>query len=173
MANVHRGSTTHGGNHQLRALADKAQTACYAFYPNNREASPTSFVQVETVVNELERRLPDVAFRDMKAKDCYVSIEAGAVDLPTFFSKLLLNGAGHKTMSQAINDLGSPRPSLGDKARDMSSFLAKRLILVEVGSRIPQAELKPILELGFKRSADFGMAQHMSPDSGGGTTRIP
>ena len=167
-ANVYRRSKTYGKNHQLRTLADKVQTSYYAFYPRNRVTSPTSIVPVKTIVDEFEGRHPGVALEAMKYSDCYVSTENGAVDLPTFFAKLMTNHTSYETMAAAMKDLGSPRPSLGDKAQDMSQLLAKRLILVQVGSRIPEAELKPIFDLGYERSADLGLTWEMRPGGGGG-----
>ncbi len=154
VTNVFRKKTaTFGTNHQIRALTAPNRNGYYCVYPIDSELRPIVVAPANDFLSQVLANNPDTDdVSRLRESQCGVKTDSAGVDLATFLGKVLFQRK-HRfaTIGKAVGTLGEPIKELGPKAADTASILAKRLVLVEVGGRVPEKHMREIRALGYKR----------------------
>jgi hypothetical protein len=155
VTNVFREATADfARNHQIKALTARNRHGYYFVYPTDRVARPIIAAPASDFLNQLCTNNPAVDNVSLlRESRCAVRTDVGGVDLATFFGRVLFKKQHQfKTVGDALKFFGQPVGELGARARDTASLLAQKLVLFEVGGRIPELDMKLIKQLGFSRT---------------------
>jgi len=154
VTNIFREKTTiFTANHQIRALTAENRPGYYFVYPLDRERRPIIVDRAQDFLEQVRgnnTNIKDVSL--LKQRQCYVQTDRDGIDLATFFGRELFKKEHwFGSVGDAVQSFGQPVTELGLNARETASILAKRLVLVEIGGRVPQDDMKLVEALGFKR----------------------
>lgn len=151
--NIFRDSSF-GVNHQIRSLTSPEKDGYYMVYPRSRATRPIVVAPAQDFLEQVLRSNPracgDVS--RLKKGDCKVRIERASVDLATFLGGVLFDPRHRcSDIGDAIAKFGEPVEGFGARARDTTFLLAERMVLVEIGGRVPETEMTVIEAFGYQR----------------------
>ncbi|PDT01604.1 hypothetical protein [Rhizobium chutanense] len=155
VTNIHRHAKGFGRNHQIRALTAENRDGYYLIYPRDVHSRPMAVVPGHTLLREVRRLNRGRSIEALTESKCNVRYDDSSVDLATFLGKVLIQPRNrHSSIGAALCAIGAPTAERGSAWVDVQDLLATRLVLIEIGGRVPQRGLDYLEALGFRRAPE-------------------